>query len=64
MKNNERQVTSPVPEASAQNVTRLPLQSVPVMRTVVHSGLSGDVGLDMSDYDHDYAPINYFVHVQ
>jgi hypothetical protein len=32
---------------------RLPLQAAPVMRTVVNSALSSDVGLEASDNDHN-----------
>lgn len=32
---------------------RLPLQVAPVMRTVVNSAVSGDVGLATSDNDHN-----------
>jgi hypothetical protein len=32
---------------------RLPLQAAPVMRTVVNSAVSGDVGVEASDNDHN-----------
>ena len=32
---------------------RLPLQVAPVMRTVVNSAVTGDVGLAASDNDHN-----------
>lgn len=45
-------------------IGRLPVQSAPVIRNLVNSGLAGDALINASDWNDSQMPVNYFVHVQ
>jgi hypothetical protein len=45
-------------EVTLENTPRLPLQSAPVMRTVVNSAISGNMGVEASDYND---PVYFFL---
>jgi hypothetical protein len=51
-------------EAKLEITQRLPLQAAPIMRTVVNSAISGNMGVEASDYnDPSYFFLNWPVSV-
>jgi hypothetical protein len=45
-------------ETRLEDTQRLPLQAAPVMRTVVNSAISGNLGVEPSDYND---PVYFFL---